>query len=98
MKKNRKRTTHRQSNENDENLRGRYRQAIKENRRLRRLLKAKSFSVPEVDEWEQYEPEKKIVEVPVNTCPRCGGHDITILDMGIKQYLICNSCPYKGPK
>lgn len=96
MKTLRRRVPRQSNKDNDEILRGKYREAVKENKRLRRLLKNRSRDEidPEVDpELPDKEEFKSIA------CPRCKGSDINILELRGIHYVFCNleDCEYRGP-
>lgn len=96
MKTNRLKAPRQSDKDNDEILRGKYREAVKENKRLRRLLKNRLRDQidPEIDTELPDKEEFKSI-----SCPRCRGNDITILELRGIPYLFCNleDCEYRGP-
>jgi hypothetical protein len=79
-----------------EHLRGELREAMKENRALRRRLKTVE---KDKNIWTQYSLDSDEPEVPVTilqpTCPQCKRGNLVLTDLGIKNLLSCALCGYR---
>jgi hypothetical protein len=45
----------------------------------------------------QAAPEPTPSKEPVDSCPKCGGVDLTVFDAGIKKFVICKDCRWRKP-